>query len=52
MDSFGQQRGIVAHNSSQVRTVLDPVSERAVVQQLISGLNAFDELLNALRPCP
>jgi hypothetical protein len=51
MNTFGEQRGLVAHSSATAyRTIqaLDPATELGTVQQIIQGLLQVDELINDL----
>lgn len=51
MNTFGEQRGVVAHSSATAyRTSQppDPASELNTVQQIIQGLLQVDELINNL----
>ena len=48
MDSFGENRGIVAHSSVSSSREIDPAGEWNSVGQLIEGLNALDEKFEAL----
>jgi hypothetical protein len=49
MDTFGHERGIVAHGSVGVVMLLDPKNEKARLAQVISGLATVDEVLRKLR---
>jgi RiboL-PSP-HEPN len=52
MNTFGEQRGLVAHSSAtSYKTVQppDPVNELRVVQQIIAGLAQVDELISSLK---
>jgi RiboL-PSP-HEPN len=52
MNTFGEQRGLVAHSSAtSYETVQppDPVNELRVVQQIIAGLAQVDELISSLK---
>ena len=49
MSSFGVKRGEVAHSSFRVATVLDPVIENNLVQQLTASLEQFDIQLTPIR---
>lgn len=49
MNSYGQMRGAVAHNSFRVNIILDPVNEMRTIQQLIQGIEQFDQRLIPIR---
>jgi hypothetical protein len=52
MNTFGEQRGLVAHSSATLyKTVQppDPVNELMVVQQIVAGLTQVDELIDNLK---
>lgn len=48
MDSFGTQRGEIAHTSFKTQQLIDPASEIATVNNLLDGLKGLDEILNEL----
>lgn len=51
MNTFGEQRGLVAHSSATAyRTIRppDPATEHNTVKQIIQGLSQVDELINSL----
>jgi hypothetical protein len=51
MNTFGEQRGLVAHSSATAyRTIQppDPTTELNVVKQIVQGLLQLDELINDL----
>lgn len=51
MNTFGEQRGLVAHSSaSAYRTIRpsDPATELNTVEQIVAGLVDVDELINCL----
>lgn len=51
MNTFGEQRGLVAHSSAtSYRTIQppDPATELSRVQQIVQGLSRVDELINNL----
>jgi hypothetical protein len=50
MNSFGVQRGVVAHTSAKrVQTPPDPQVARTTVANVMSGLATLDPLLVAMR---
>ena len=53
IDTFGQQRGLVAHHSAahyRAKHVLDPKSELTTVKNILAGLRDIDDFLNRLLP--
>ena len=51
LNTFGEQRGLVAHSSAtsaRMKQPPDPVDELNQVQQITQGLLQIDELINAL----
>ena len=48
LDTFGQQRGVIAHTSVSTQQTVDPKTELNAVQQLMIGLKALDELVQVV----
>jgi hypothetical protein len=51
LNTFGEQRGLVAHSSAisyMTRKPPDPADELNQIQQITKGLSQIDELINAL----
>lgn len=48
LNSFGKERGTVAHKSSQTYTVLDPAIEKSRVQNLILQISSVDQIVRQL----
>jgi HEPN superfamily RiboL-PSP-like protein len=49
MDSYGGQRGFVAHTSRLgIRTSLDPKTEKETVDKILTGLEDLDKLVSKL----
>ena len=48
IDTFGQQRGLVAHHSAahyRAKHVLDPKSELTTVKNILAGLRDIDDFI-------
>ena len=48
MNTFGEQRGLVAHNSFRVKAVLDPSTEKTTIAQVITVVEELHRLLSPL----
>jgi hypothetical protein len=49
MDSFGQKRGVWAHNAAGVQQAPDPLTELTEVGRILIGLLDLDRILSALQ---
>lgn len=49
MDSFGANRGKVAHSSSKAQQQIDPFTERKTVSLIITGLEQIDQKFTEFR---
>jgi hypothetical protein len=49
IDSFGRDRGFVAHNSAGAIRAIDPETEIKTVEQIVVGLGKLDTALGKLR---
>jgi|SRR5579862_1696934 len=48
IDSFGANRGEIAHSSIKTHQPLDPASELKTVQMIVDGLKGINQVLNRL----
>jgi hypothetical protein len=49
LDSFGSQRGEVAHSSVKTQQPIDPKTEETTVDNILAGLRELDAKMTGLK---